>query len=67
MIACDKKRNLLKILDEKELHIEFSKEQKLPDLIKKLCIKKTNKKIILKFKKSEISTAEIIKMLVEKK
>jgi len=68
VIACDKKRNLLKILDEKELHIEFSEsEQKLPDLIKKLCIKKTNKKIILKFKKSEISTAEIIKMLVEKK
>ena len=68
VIACDTKKNLLKLIDEKELTIEFSDTIKLiPQKLRKLCISKEPKKIVLKFKKSEISTADIIKVFVEKK
>ena len=67
VIACDKKINLLSLLDEKELIIEFSEPVKsIPKKIIKYCTKKVGKKIILRFKKSEISTAEIIKEFVSK-
>ena len=68
VIACDTKKNLLKLIDEKELTIEFSETIKsIPQKLRKLCISKEPKKIVLKFKKSEISTADIIKVFVEKK
>ena len=68
VIACDKKNNLLKILDDKELTIEFSEKiSKLPKIIKKLCIHEESKKIVLRFKKSKISTADIIKILLDSK
>ena len=68
VIACDTKKNLLKLLDDKELTIEFSDTIKsIPQKLRKLCIFKEPKKIVLKFKKSEISTADIIKVFVEKK
>ena len=68
VIACDTKKNLLRFLDDKELTIEFTDTLKsIPSKLKKLCIHKEPKKIILKFKKSEISTADIIKVFVEKK
>ena len=67
VIACDTKKNLLKLLDDKELTIEFSDTIKsIPQKLRKLCIFKEPKKIVLKFKKSEISTADIIKVFVEK-
>ena len=57
-----------KLLDDKELTIEFSDTIKsIPQKLRKLCIFKEPKKIVLKFKKSEISTADIIKVFVEKK
>ncbi len=68
VIACDTKKNLLKLLDDKELTIEFSDTIKsIPQKLRKLCIFKEPKKIVLKFKKSEINTADIIKVFVEKK
>ena len=68
VIACDKKNNLLKILDDKELTIEFSEKiSKLPKIIKNLCIHEETKKIVLRFKKSKISTADIIKILIDSK
>ena len=68
VIACDTKNNLLKLLDDKELIIEFSdKVNSVPQKIKKFVISKEEKKVVLKFKKSQISTAEVIKAFVGKK
>jgi ABC-2 type transport system ATP-binding protein len=68
VIACDKKKNLLKLLDDKELTIEFAEKIKsLPQKLEKLCINREPTKIVLKFRKSEISTAEIIKLFVDRK
>ena len=68
VIACDTKNNLLKLLNDKELIIEFSeKVNSVPQKIKKFVISKEEKKVVLKFKKSQISTAEVIKAFVEKK
>jgi ABC-2 type transport system ATP-binding protein len=68
VIACDTKNNLLKLLNDKELIIEFSeKVNSIPTKINKFVISKEEKKVVLKFKKSQISTAEVIKAFVEKK
>ncbi len=66
VIACDKKKNLLLLLDDKELFIEFGNRIKdIPKKIKKFCIKKTNNSVTIRFKKSEISTADIVKVFVD--
>ena len=68
VIACDTKNNLLKLLNDKELIIELSeKVNSVPQKINKFVISKEEKKVVLKFKKSQISTAEVIKAFVEKK
>ena len=68
VIACDKKKNLLNILDDKELTIEFSQSIKeIPKKIKNLCIKKTKNSVTMRFKKSEISTANIVEIFVDNK
>ena len=68
VIACDKKNNLLKLLDDKELTIEFyEKVSSLPQKINKFVVSKEEKKVVLRFKKSQINTAVIIKTFVEKK
>ena len=68
VIACDTKNNLLKLLNDKELIIEFSeKVNSVPSKINKFVISKEEKKVVLKFKKSQISTAEVIKAFVGKK
>ena len=68
VIACDKKNNLLKLLDDKELTIEFyEKVNSLPQKINKFVVSKEEKKVVLRFKKSKINTAEIIEAFVEKK
>ena len=68
VIACDKKDKFMQLLDEKELRIDFSEPLKsIPKEIKKYCIEKNDKSLTLKFKKSRISTADIIKIFVEKK
>lgn len=68
VIACDKKDKFMQLLDEKELRIDFSEPLKsIPKEIKKYCIEKNDKSLTLKFKKSKISTADIIKIFVEKK
>ena len=68
VIACDKKNNLLKLLDDKELIIEFSeKVNSLPQKIDKFVVSKEEKKVVLRFKKSEINTANVIGAFVEKK
>ncbi len=64
VIAKDTKNNLLKILDEKEIRIEFAeKVRSLPKKIQKFCVKKKNNSVILKYKKSQTNTAELIKEL----
>ena len=68
VIACDEKKKFMQLLDEKELIIEFSEQiKKIPAEIKKYYKKKEKKSLTLKFKKSKISTADIIKIFVEKK
>tara|TARA_B100000029_G_C17527682_1_gene942223 strand:- start:547 stop:1461 length:915 start_codon:yes stop_codon:yes gene_type:complete len=68
VIASDTKNNLLNLLDEKELVVEFSEPIiSLPGKISKFCINKNQRSIVLKFKKSQISTAEILKTLVDRK
>ena len=62
VIANDTKNNLLKILDEKEIKIEFTKKiNKIPSKIKKFCVKVDDNFVTFKFKKSQISAAELIK------
>ena len=55
VIANDSKKNLLNILDEKEIKIEFVKKiNDIPEKIQRLlCYKKNDHTIILKFKKSK--------------
>ena len=68
VIACDTKKNLLQILDEKEIKIEFSEKISfIPKKVKKFCVKKNSFSITLRFKKSEIQTPEIIKEFVNNK
>ncbi len=68
VIAKDTKKNLLKILDEKEIKIEFvNKINKIPSKIKKFCIKVENNLVTFKFKKSQISAAELIKEISDNK
>ncbi len=68
VIANDSKINLLKKLDEKEIRIEFAKKIiKVPDKIKPYCIKKNDRSIILKFNKSKINAANLIKEFVNNK
>ncbi|MEE2694812.1 MAG: ABC transporter ATP-binding protein [Pseudomonadota bacterium] len=68
VIACDSKNNLLDLLDDKELKIDFSnKIDNIPKKIKPYCVKRSNYSITLKFKKSKINTADIIKEFVNKK
>ena len=68
VIACDRKDKFMQLLDEKELRIDFSEPlESIPKEIKKYCIEKNDKSLTLKFKKSKISTADIIKIFVEKK
>ena len=65
VIANDSKSNLLKILDEKEIKIEFTKKiNKIPNNIKPYIINKSSYEITLKFNKSKINTAELIKQFV---
>jgi len=68
VIACDKKENLLKLLDDKELLIEFARPIKeIPEELKNLFIKQTKNSVTLKFKKSDINTAKIVKIFVDNK
>ena len=68
VIADDTKENLLKILDEKEITIEFhNKIIKIPDKIKSFCVKQNHNSVTLKFNKSKINTVELIKEFVNNK
>ncbi len=68
VIANDSKKNLLRILDDKEIRIEFAKKiQKVPSKIKSFCIKKSDYSITLKFNRSQINTAELIKEFINDK
>ena len=68
VIACDSKKNLLNKLDDKEIFIEFNSIIKeIPQPLKKLCTNKTDTSVTLKFKKSKISTADIVKIFVKNK
>ena len=67
VIACDKKEIYLKYSMKKNCTLSFRKVNKSYQILLKNYALKKLIKIILKFKKSEISTAEIIKMLVDKK
>ena len=67
VIAKDTKKNLLKILDEKEIKIEFAEKVNLPEKIQKFCVKKKDNSVILKYKKSQTNTAELIKELSDTK
>ena len=68
VIANDTKTNLLKILEEKEVKVEFSNKVKnLPKKIKDFCILKDHQSATLKFNKNEINTAELIKEFINSK
>ena len=68
VIANDTKTNLLKILEEKEVKVEFSKKVKdLPKKIKDFCILKDDQSATLKFNRNEINTAELIKEFINSK
>ncbi len=62
VIACDKKNNLLSLLDYKRLILEFYNDDfKIPQKLKKYCIKINRNSVVLKFNKNEISVTDLIK------
>ncbi len=68
VIANDSKQNLLNILDEKEIKIEFVKKiNDIPEKIRDYCTKQNDHTIILKFNKSKLNTADLIKGFVNNK
>ena len=68
VIANDSKSNLLKILDEKEIKIEFAQKiTSIPYKVKPFVVNKSNYAITLKFDKSKINTAELIKQFINNK
>ncbi len=68
VIANDSKKNLLNILDEKEIKIEFvNKINKIPKKIKAFCTQQNDRTIILRFNKSKLNTAELITEFVNNK
>lgn len=68
VIANESKVNILKILDEKEIKIDFLKKiNRIPEKIKPFCVKKNSHSITLKFNKKDTNTADLIKEFVNKK
>ena len=68
VIANDSKINILKILDEKEIKIDFLKKiQEIPRKVQPFCIKKKSHSITLKFNKKHTNTADLIKEFVNNK
>ena len=68
VIACDTKKNILSLLDEKYLILEFENTTfKVPEKLKKYCIKKTKNSVELKFNKSENSVTNLVKIFEEAK
>ncbi len=68
VIACDTKKNILSLLDEKYLIIEFENTSfKVPERLKKYCIKKTKSSVELKFNKSENSVTNLVKVFEKTK
>ncbi|MFL2660534.1 MAG: ABC transporter ATP-binding protein [Alphaproteobacteria bacterium] len=68
VIVNDTKKNLLKILDEKEITIEFhQKIKRMPSKIRSLCIRQSHNSITLKFNKSKTNTIELLKEFVNNK
>ena len=67
VIACIQK-NILSLLDEKYLIIEFENTNfKVPERLKKYCIKKTKSSVELKFNKSENSVTNLVKVFEKQK
>ncbi len=68
VIACDTKQNILSLLDEKYLILEFENTDfNVPERLKKYCIKKTKNSVELKFNKSENSVTNLIKIFEKTK
>ena len=68
VIANDSKKNLLNLLDDKEIKIEFVKKiTRIPKKIKPYCIMQDDYTIILKFDKSKLNSAKLIKEFVNNK
>ena len=68
VIACDTKQNILSLLDEKYLILEFENTSfKVPQKLEKYCIKKTKNSVEFKFNKSENSVANLVKVFEKTK
>ena len=68
VIACDTKKNILSLLDEKYLILEFENTSfKVPQRLKKYCIKKTKNSVEFKFNKSENSVTNLVKIFEKTK
>ena len=68
VVACEKKENLLNMIDMKEIHIRLGKKiKKAPQSLKKYVYSLHDKKIILRYSKKKINTGEILKKISESK
>tara|TARA_B100001027_G_scaffold210555_1_gene177826 strand:+ start:55 stop:966 length:912 start_codon:yes stop_codon:yes gene_type:complete len=68
VVACEKKENLLNMIDMKEIHIRLGKKiKKAPKSLKKYVYSLHDKKIILRYSKKKINTGEILKKISESK
>ncbi len=68
VIANESKIDILKIIDEKQIKIDFLKKiQKIPRKVRPFCIEKKSHSITLKFNKKHTNTADLIKEFVNNK
>ena len=66
VVACEKKENLLNMIDMKEIHIRLGKKiKKAPQSLKKYVYSLHDLKIILRYSKKKINTGEILKKISE--
>lgn len=68
VVACEKKENLLNMIDMKEIQIKLEKKiKKAPQSLKKYVYSLHDKQIILRYSKKKINTGEILKKISESK
>lgn len=68
VVACEKKENLLNMIDMKEIHIRLEKKiKRVPHSLKKYVYSLHDKQVILRYSKKKINTGEILEKISESK
>ena len=66
LVICDQKEELLKLIDVKEINVQLKENiKKIPKNLEKFLISHKKNSFILRFKKSTISTGEILSRIIK--